>query len=113
MPFSRRDLLTSTTLLLASGSAGAARRPKRVAGITTTYFHNSHADVLLSRLVQTENLDFKGRQPDLRLVSLYVDQFPENDLSRRFASQYGFHTFSTIEEALTLGGKTLSVEGVL
>lgn len=111
---SRRDLLTAGTLLLASEqTAPASRRPKRVAAIATTYFHNSHADVLLSRLFQTENLDFKGRQPDLRLVSLYVDQFPANDLSHRFASEYGFRIFPTIEETLTLGSDRLAVDGVL
>src|SRR5262249_24591338 len=70
-------------------------------------------DVLLSRLFQTEDLDFKGRQPDLQLVSLYVDQVPKNDLSHSFAQQYGFRLFPTIAEALTLGGGQLAVEGVL
>lgn len=91
----------------------ARRAPKRVAGITTAYFHNSHADVILSRMLQTETLDFKGRQPDLQLVSLYVDQFPKNDIGRRLAQQYSVPIFASVQDALTLGGDRLAVDGVL
>ncbi|HLK55025.1 MAG TPA: hypothetical protein VKU00_00585 [Chthonomonadaceae bacterium] len=112
--FSRREALAWGGCLLAAPTLSAAgRRPKRVAGITTVYYHNSHADVLLSRLLQGENLDFHSRKPDLDLVSLYVDQFPQNDMSRSFAQQYGFRLSATIEEALTLGGDRLAVDGVL
>lgn len=114
MTLSRRDLLTAGgTLLVVPTWAADARRPKRVAGVTTVYTHNSHADVILSRLFQTETLDFKGRRPDLELVSLYVDQVPKGDLSRQFGQQYGFRPCPTIEEALTLGGMELAVDGVL
>lgn len=94
-------------------AARPRRERKRVAAITTVYFHNSHADVILSRLFQGENLDFKSRMPDLELAGLYVDQSPENDLSREFSKKYGFRLCSSVEEALCLGGKTLAVEGVL
>ena len=46
-------------------------------------------------------------------MSLYVDQFPENDMSRDLAKKHGFTIYDTIAEALTLGGKTLAVDGVL
>src|SRR5262249_36882317 len=64
-----------------------------------------------SRLFQTETLDFQGRAPDLQLASLYVDQFPNNDLSRAFAAQYGFRLCPAIAEALTLGGDRLAGGG--
>jgi hypothetical protein len=108
---SRRELLAGASTLMAPDLL--ARRPKRVAGITTTYFHNSHADVLLSRLLQGENLDFHSRKPDLELVSLVVDQFPAGDISRNLAQKYGVRLCGTIEEALTLGGTDLAVDGVL
>jgi hypothetical protein len=111
---SRREALARGCLLLASPALPASsRRPKRVAGITTVYYHNSHADVLLSRLLQGENLDFHSRRPDLDLVSLYVDQFPKTDLSRSLSQQFGFRLASSIDEALTLGGDRLAVDGVL
>jgi hypothetical protein len=84
-----------------------------VAAAVTVYFRNSHADAILSRLFQTETLDFKGRRPELELAGLYVDQFPNNDLSRSFAREYGFKIYPTIQEALTLGGEQLAVDGVL
>jgi hypothetical protein len=111
---SRRDALARGGALLAAPALGSARRrPKRVAGITTVYHHNSHADVILSRLLQGEDLDFHSRRPDLELVSLYVDQFPKTDMSRDLSRQYGFRLCSSVEEALTLGGEQLPVDGVL
>lgn len=111
---SRREAVAQGGALLASPALQASRRrPKRVAGITTVYFHNSHADVLLSRLMQGENLDFQSRRPDLELVSLYVDQFPKNDISRALVKQYGVRLCSSIEEAIEAGGDGLAVEGVL
>ncbi len=98
------------------GSQDAAAdntRIPRVAAIVTSYFHNSHADIIVSRLLQTDTLDGKGRTPRLKLVSLYTDQVPENDSSRRLAKQYGFPIYDTIAEALTLGTGELAVDGVL
>src|SRR6185503_4748980 len=42
-----------------------------------------------------------------------TDQVPKNDLSRGFATTYGFRLSSTIEDALTLGTGRLAVDGVL
>ncbi len=47
---------------------------RRVAGVVTEYRHNSHADVIVSRLLQTHTLDGKGTVSPLKLVSLYTDQ---------------------------------------
>ena len=96
--------------------AAAAAEPavsKNVAAIVTVYHHNSHADVIVSRLLKTDTLDGKGKESPLKLVSLYVDQRPANDLSRNFAAAYGFRLCDTIEEALTLGRDGLAVDGVL
>jgi len=94
-------------------AAQESRKPLRVAAATTVYTHNSHADVILSRLFQTHTLDGKGEKPSLEFAGLYVDQFPENDLSRGFARQFGFLLAPTIREALTLGGAELAVDGIL
>ncbi|MBI1900304.1 MAG: hypothetical protein HYS13_04205 [Planctomycetia bacterium] len=86
---------------------------KRIAAIITVYHHNSHADVIVSRLLQTETLDGKGRKPDLKLVSLYTDQAPKNDMSRKLAKEHGFEIYDTIADALTLKTGKLAVDGVL
>ena len=92
---------------------GAKPPPKKVAAIVTEYRHNSHADVIVSRLLQTYTLDDKGGRPNLKLVSLYLDQTPENDTGHKWAKKYGVPIHKTIREALTLGSGKLAVDGVL
>jgi hypothetical protein len=86
---------------------------KRVAAVVTEYRHNTHADLIVSRLFQTDTLDGKGLERRLKLVSLYTDQTPEGDLSRALAKTHGFAISSTVAEALTLGSDHLAVDGVL
>jgi hypothetical protein len=77
------------------------------------YRHNSHADVIVSRLLQTDTLDGKGKDSPLKLVSLYTDQRPADDISRLLAASHRFRISETIEDALTLGAGRLAVDGVL
>src|SRR5207249_1503491 len=86
---------------------------KNVAAIVTVYHHNSHADVIVSRLLQTDTLDGKGKDSPLKLVSLYTDQRPTGDISRLLAASHRFRMSETIEDALTLGTGQLAVDGVL
>lgn len=86
--------------------------PKPVAAIVTEYRRHSHADVIVGKLLEGPNYD--GKDPyGLRVVSMYVDQFPKTDMSRGLATKFGFRLCKTIDEALTLGGDKLAVEGVL
>ena len=80
--------------------------PKKVAAIVTTaYYHNSHADVIASRLLETDTLDGKGRTPTLKLASLYTDQISENrpTSARPWRSATESAISPSIEDALTLG----------
>jgi len=90
----------------------AIRFPK-VAGVTTSYFHNAHADVILSRLLQTDSLDGKGRRGSVELASLFTDQVPPNDISRRLAREHSIPIFKSVRDSLTLGGDRLAVDGVM
>lgn len=108
----------SVTTFACVGTRAAEPTPsvphqKRVAAIVTEYRHNSHADVIVSRLLQTDTLDGKGRESPLELVSLYTDQRPANDISRLLAASHRFRVSETIEDALTLGTGELAVDGVL
>jgi hypothetical protein len=47
------------------------------------------------------------------VVSAYVDQYPQNDLSRKRSKEFGFPIFPAIAEALRCGGKALAVDAVL
>jgi hypothetical protein len=86
--------------------------PKRVAGVVTEYRRHSHADVILSKILEGYFHDGRDK-PQLRLVSLYVDQFPGNDMSRALAKKYNFTIYDTIEGAVTCGRKEIAVDGVI
>src|SRR5207247_11234342 len=81
-------------LLFCAAAVGpaAAREPtaRRVAAAVTEYRHNSHADVIVSRLLLTDTLDGTGRDSPLKLASLYTDQRPANDISRLLAASHRF-----------------------
>lgn len=102
-------------LLLCFAKLSAEDRwpPKRVSAIVTEYRHNSHADVLVSRLLLTDTLDGKGQEYSLRLASLFTDQRPANDISRLLAASHRFSVYDNVHDALTLGTDKLSVDGVL
>jgi hypothetical protein len=92
--------------------AASMSQPKRVAAIVTEYRRHSHADVIVGKILEGFNHDGRDR-PRMRLASMYVDQFPANDMSRDLARQHRFTIYDTIAGALTLGGERLSVDGVL
>jgi hypothetical protein len=86
--------------------------PKKVAALVTEYRRHSHADVIVGKILEGFNHD-GGPGPNLRLASMYVDQFPDKDMSRALAKKHGFQIHDTIEGALTLGTRALAVDGVL
>ncbi len=85
---------------------------KKVAPNVTVYHKWSHADVIVGKILEGYLYDGKEK-PNLKVVSMYVDQFPKNDMSRGLAKKHGFKLCETIEEALLLGGKKLAVDGVV
>lgn len=95
----------------ASLSAGFKRKLP-VAAVVTTYRTNSHADVLVGKILEGWR-QTSGAGPELELVSLYTDQVDSNDLSRGLAKKHGFRIAKTIDEAVTLGQNKLPVAGVL
>ncbi|HEY8504716.1 MAG TPA: hypothetical protein VIL46_09045 [Gemmataceae bacterium] len=86
--------------------------PKKVAAVVTEYRRHSHADVIVGKMIEGFYHDGKEK-PNLRVVSMYVDQFPKRDLSRGLAKKHGFRICDSIPEALTLGGDGLAVDGVV
>ncbi|WP_020472512.1 hypothetical protein [Zavarzinella formosa] len=86
--------------------------PKPIAAVVTVYRRHSHADVIVGKILEGPTYDGTNRFP-LKLVSMYVDQFPKNDMSRDLAKKHGFKLCDSIDEALTLGTGKLAVAGVL
>jgi hypothetical protein len=112
--FTRRGFLHASGALAAGLACGStlAPEPKKVAAIVTEYRLHSHADVIVGKILEGYLHD-GGAGPNLRLVSLYADQFPDSDMSRALAKKHQFMLTQSIEQALTLGGNDLLVEGVL
>ena len=121
----RREFLIASSMAAASASSTSnplcaysapiwdLPAPKKsVAAVVTVYRKNSHADVLIGKILEGWKQD-GGDGPGLRLASLYVDQFPSDDLSRTLATKHGFPLASTIREAITLGTNSVAVDGVL
>lgn len=113
---SRRDAFRYAALSALGASSFACGampvKTRSVAAVITEYRTRSHADVLLGKILDGWKQD-GGPGPALKLVSLYVDQFPDNDLARSLAKKHGFPIFDTIEKAVTVGGKSIPVDGVI
>src|SRR6185436_18134723 len=99
----RRTFLTSSSTALLAASA-AEGPPKRIAAIITEYRPNSHADVVIGKYLEGYNQDDKPPYPRSKIVAMFTEQVPQNDMSRERATKYGVPLFRTVQEALTLGG---------
>ncbi|OIO95375.1 MAG: hypothetical protein AUJ92_08070 [Armatimonadetes bacterium CG2_30_59_28] len=89
-----------------------SQRPK-IAAIITEYRPLSHADVIVTKFLKGFPTD-EGVVPSrCDVVSMYIDQFPEADVGRAIAEEHGVPIYPSIVKALTLGGDTLAVDGVL
>lgn len=86
---------------------------KKVAAVITEYRFNSHADRIIGKMLDGFYLDGRDYTSTLDIVSMYVDQFPDNDLSRGQAEKYNVPIYDTVAEALRCGGGELAVEGIL
>lgn len=89
------------------------KRPK-IAAITTIYHKYSHTQHIVDRFLEGYGWNSRHHYPLMDLVSLYVEQIKDNDISKdrlqRFPTMKGY---PSIVEALTLGGDELAVDGVL
>jgi hypothetical protein len=89
------------------------KRPK-IAAVVTEYRKFAHAQHIVDRFLEGYGWNGRHHRPEMDMVSLYVDQFPETDLSRERAARFPqMKIFPTIADALTLGGNDLAIDGVL
>lgn len=86
--------------------------PKVVAAITTSYYPNSHADLLIGKILEGYEQD-GGPGPDLRVGALYLDQHHPSGLGEAKAKAHQVPLVDTVEQTMTLGTDTLAVDGVL
>jgi len=86
---------------------------KRIAVIGTIYKYLSHVQHIADRFLVGYPHEGAWHRPDMKVVSLYIDQKPEGDLSSQRAAEFGFSVYPTIAEALRCGGEKLAVDAVL
>lgn len=86
---------------------------KQLAIITTFWDWRSHANHMSERFLNGYPRDGKWHRPEIDVVSAYVDQRPETDLSGDKADRHGFVIYPTIAEALRQGTDKLAVDAVL
>ena len=102
----RRDFLTLIGGATFAPRAFAATKKLPVAGVVTVYKKNSHADVILGKIL--EGYDQQGGHgPALKLASLYIDQPDSSQLGLDLARKYQVRVCRTIAEAVN------STEGVI
>jgi hypothetical protein len=109
MALTRREFLGTAAAIPALAQAG----PKRIAVVTTIYRYLSHAQHMADRFLIGYPIEGAWHRPDMKVVSLYVDQKPEGDQSGERAREFGFKVYPTIAETLRCGGDKLAVDAVL
>src|SRR5262249_47779459 len=128
----RKFLASAAALTLGSGVTPAAAkeavpvggfrtRPpkptkdgrKPIAVLTTVYRPMSHAYHIAGRFIHGYTKGGKFHVPKHYVGTLFVDQKPENDLSRELGRDFGVKVCGAIAAALTGGTDKLAVEGVL
>ena len=90
-----------------------SRPRKKVAIIATAMKKFYHAEHFMDRVGDGYGWQGAWHQPPLEPAGLYIDQFPDGELSRAWAQRHGSTIYPSVAEALTLGGSKLAVDGVL
>jgi hypothetical protein len=109
----RREFLQTGVAAAGLLAADADAPARRLAIITTIYKYLSHGQHIGDRFLVGYPYAGAWHRPNIKVVSLYVDQKPEGDLSCARASEFGFQGYPTIAQALCCGGNELAVDAVL
>ena len=86
---------------------------KKIAFIANIYRNSAHADVIGTKLFAGIPTDDGMVEPEVEIVSVWIDQVGDNDTGVRIAKMNNATLYPTIAEALTLGGDKLAVDGVV
>lgn len=108
-----RDMMPRLTCV--ARETGSLRRMAEftVAACVTAYWKPAHADVIVTKLLEGYELYGEWATPRVRVASLYIDQFPSNDIGRELAAKHGVPIFGSIGEAIGVGRPGVNVDGVI
>jgi hypothetical protein len=73
-----------------------------VAVIATTYWEKSHTDVIVSRWLEPrpDDVAFGWPKPCTRIASMYVDEYPDNDMSRDMCKKHNVSLYDNVADAV-------------
>ena len=120
--FSRRQMLSVSGmagLTALAGSATAAfpqsqqSRPRIAVLVSYWAFTRSHADWIVNKLIDGYWWDGAHKESRVEVVSVYIHQLDASGLGQKVCKAKNIPIFKTVEEAVTLGGKELAVDGVV
>ena len=86
---------------------------KKIAAIITEYRVPAHADVIVGKFIKGFPTDAGLLEPQVDIVSMYLDQIPTNDIGVQVSKEYDIPIFPSISSALCLDTNELAVDGVL
>ena len=86
---------------------------KKIAALITEYRIPAHADVIVGKFIKGFPTDDGLIEPQVDIVSMYLDQIPDNDIGLQVSKEYDIPIYQSISAALCLGGSELAVDGVL
>src|SRR3982750_3992382 len=101
----RTFLATSASSALAMNQVSSP--PKKIAAIITEYRPLSHADVIVCKYLEGFNQDERPPYPRSKIISMFTEQIPKEDISRDRAKKYNVPIFRTVVDALTVGSDKL------
>ena len=73
----------------------------------------SHADWIVTKLIDGYWWQGAYTKSRVEVVAIYIDQYDESLLGQKVAKAKGIPIFKSVEEAVTLGGEELAVDGVV
>jgi hypothetical protein len=113
MNLNRRQFMQAGPAALAVGAASGREPEKKVAALAFMYSNGvSHAKVIFGKLLEGYSPNGVFTRPRTRIVSMFTEQTPPDDLSRPNAPKFGYRICDTVKDALTLGGDELAVDAV-
>ncbi len=88
------------------------QKPK-IAFLGTVVRRHSHSQHFLDRHTAGYAWGNGWQKPRVEVASVFIDQFPEDDLGRQRVKRHDLKLYPSIEETLTLGTSKLAVDGVV
>jgi len=120
--FSRREMLGITGMAglaaltgFPTDTIGQPQQKRPRIAVLASYWAatRSHADWLVTKLIDGYWWQGAYVPPRVDVAAIYIHQHDTSLLGQKVAKAKGIPIFKTVEEAVTLGGKELAVDGVV